>query len=222
MIETMKPTPISQTGKLRHDTISFLAQDCSALFWTQAYFQALSSTNCPGPLEEDPHRPTHTSILLWFAQGTACSRGTLAYVVMAQHHPFGVPCGARGIDEDRALVGLLAQDDAIQLHIGDGVTQLHEVMPLWTGRRVEGGNLDAYCLDPVLPSYPRGWERNAQDFHTQPPPQGLSAQSGLIFHTGMLGPLIGLAQEVTDCLAVLGFGQHLWSFYPDPLVYMLS
>lgn len=156
MIETMKPTPISQTGKLRHDTISFLAQDCSALFWTQAYFQALSSTNCPGTLEEDPHRPTHTSILLWFAQGTACSRGTLAYVVMAQHHPFGVPCGARGIDEDRALVGLLAQDDAIQLHIGDGVTQLHEVMPLWTGRRVEGGNLDAYYLDPVLPSYPKG------------------------------------------------------------------
>lgn len=168
----------------------------------------------------DPHTPPYCSGL---PRGQhAPGEGTLAYVVMAQHHPFGVPCGARGIDEDRALVGLLAQDDAIQLHVGDGVTQLHEVMPLWTGRRVEGGAPDGYCSDPVLPSYPKGLAEKCPGLSHSAPSPGLSVQSGLIFCTGMLGPLFGLSQEVTDCLSVLGFGQHLWSLHPAPLVYTLS
>lgn len=60
---------------------------------------------------------------------------------MTQHHAFGAPCGPRGIDDDSTLVGLLAEDDPVQLYVGDGITQLHEVLPLQTGSWVGDGDL---------------------------------------------------------------------------------
>lgn len=147
---------------------------------------------------------------LCFAQG----RG--AYIVMTQHHPFGVPRGARGVDEERALVGLLAQDDTIQLHDGDGIPQLHEVMPLWRGRWLEPGDR-LVLLRPHPAGLPQGmWPagreegpravgapRKAQDFHTQPPSRGLPAQTDLGYGTGTLA-LSGLSQEeLTGCAVAL-------------------
>lgn len=149
----MKPIPISQTGKLRHGTDNFLvfAQLCS---------RHRSTPKPPAPLTvwfsvgKDPHRPhTHLLVACFGAQNEPRKellQKVSAYVVMAQHHAFGGPCGPRGVDDDSTLVGLLAQDDPIQMYIWDAIAQFHEVRPLQMGRWVAGGDRAGSCSDCSL------------------------------------------------------------------------
>ena len=60
------------------------------------------------------------------------------YVVMAEHHSFGVACGPGSVDEHSALIGLLARYDLVQPGIRDAVAKFHEFIPLWKEKTRRG------------------------------------------------------------------------------------
>lgn len=49
---------------------------------------------------------------------------------MTEHDSLRLACGTRGVDQDAALVGSLAADDAIHFLLRNIQTQLHELLPL--------------------------------------------------------------------------------------------
>lgn len=68
-----------------------------------------------------------------FLQLLACrynSGHTKAYIVMTEHDSLRLARGARGVDQDAALVGSLAAADVIQSFLRNIETLLHELLPL--------------------------------------------------------------------------------------------